>query len=143
MIGCETEICKGSWLRNLQNQRERENAKKANADEEATAEEEREAPVLLVTQVNTVLHTIFSNVEFYIKNQQVYNSNGLYEHNYYTSNNFKKDTSENKVVLHCGWYDYEEVRVEIMEAVLSEISFTMRRKMLSGPGGFMLYLNWG
>ena len=39
---------------------------------------EREAPVRLVTHVNNILHSIFSNVEVYINNQQIYNSNELY-----------------------------------------------------------------
>ena len=47
--------------------------------EEAKAEEE-DAPVPLVTHVNNILHSIFSNVEVYISNHQIYNSNGLYAH---------------------------------------------------------------
>ena len=39
------------------------------ADEEQTVEEE--APVPLVTHVNNILHSIFSNVEVYINNQQI------------------------------------------------------------------------
>ena len=42
--------------------------------------EEYEAPVPLLIHVNNTLHSIFSNVEVYIKNQQFYNSNGLYAH---------------------------------------------------------------
>ena len=37
-------------------------------------DEEGEPPVLLVTQVNNILHSIYSNVEVYINNQQKYNS---------------------------------------------------------------------
>ena len=48
-------------------------------EEEETAEEE---PVPLATNVNNILHSIFSNVEEYINNQQIYNSNGLYAHNF-------------------------------------------------------------
>ena len=75
----------------------------------------------------------------YINNQQIYNSNGLYAHKSYISNNFKGAIPEHKGVLHCESYDYEELLDEIMEAHLSEPSFTKRMKMLSRPDGFMLY----
>ena len=101
--------------------------------------DEEEAPVPLVTHVNNILHSIFSNVEVYINNQQICNSNGLYAHKSYISNNFKGAISEYKGVLHCEGYDYEEFPDEIMEAPLSEPFFTRRMKMLSRPDGFMLY----
>ena len=56
----------------------KEHKEEAKADEVETAEEE--APVPLVTHVNNILHSVFSNVEVYIKNQQIYNCNGLYAH---------------------------------------------------------------
>ena len=79
----------------------------------------------------------------YINNQQIYNSNGLYAHKSYISNNFKGAISEYKGVLHCEVYDYEEFPDEILEAPLSEPFFTRRMKMLSRPDGFMLYGNLG
>ena len=109
----------------------------AKAEEEQTAEEE--APVPLATHVNNILHSIFCNVEVYINNEQIYNSNGLYAHKSYISNNFKGAISEYKRVLHCEGYDYEELLDEIMEGPLSEPFFTSRRKMLCRPDGFMLY----
>ena len=33
-----------------------------------------------LTHVNNLLHSLFSNCEVYVNNQQVYNSNGLYGH---------------------------------------------------------------
>ena len=119
---------------------EKEHKEEAKAEEEETAEEEA---VPLVTQVNKILQSIFSNVEVYINNQKIYNSNGLYAHKSYISNNFKGAISENKGVLHCEGYDYEEFLDEIMEAPLSEPFFTKRMKMLSRPDGFMLYGNLG
>ena len=74
-----------------------------------------------------------------MNNQQIYNSNGLYAHKSYISNNFKGAISGNKGVLHCKGYDYEEFLDEIMEAPLSEPFFTRRMKMLSRPDGFVLY----
>ena len=65
----------------------KEHKEEAKAEEEETAEEEASVP--LVTHVNNILHSIFSNVEVYINNQQNYNSIGLYAHKSYISNNFK------------------------------------------------------
>ena len=114
----------------------KEHKEEAKAEEEETADEE---PVPLATHVNNILHSIFSNVEVYINNQQIYNSNGFYVHKSYISNNFKRTISEYKGVLHCEGYDYEEFPDEIMEAPLSEPFFTRRMKILSRPDGFMLY----
>ena len=50
-------------------------------------EEEEEEP--RVTSVINIMHSIFSNVEVYISNQQIYKSNGLYAHKFYISNNLK------------------------------------------------------
>ena len=100
----------------------KEHKEEAKTEEEETAEDE-ESPVPLVTHVNNILHSIFSNVEVYINNQQIYNSNGLYAHKSYISNNFKGAISEYKGVLHCEGYDYEEFPDEIMEAPLSEPFF--------------------
>ena len=108
----------------------------AKAKAEETAEED--APIPFVNHVHNILHSIISNVEVYINNQQIYNSNGLYAHKCFISNNFKGAISEFKEVLHCEGYDYEEFPDEIMEALLSEPFFTRRMKMLSRPDGFML-----
>ena len=75
---------------------------------------EEDAPVPLVTHANDILHSTFSNVEVYINNQKIYNSNGLYAHKSYISNNFKGAMSEYKGVLHCQGYDYGEFLDEIM-----------------------------
>ena len=64
--------------------------------------------VARVTYVNNIMHSTFSNVEVYINNQQNYNSNGLYAHKSYISNNFKAAITEYKGVLHCEGYDYEQ-----------------------------------
>ena len=115
----------------------KEHKEEAKAEEGETAEED--APVPLTTNVNNILHSTFSNVEMYINNQQIYNSNGFYAHKSYISNNFKGTFSQYKGVLHCEGYDYEEFPDEIMEAPLSESFFTRRMKMLNIPDGFMLY----
>ena len=68
-------------------------------------DDDQEEEVARVTYVNNIMHSIFSNVEVYINNQQIYNSNGLYAHKSYISNNFKAVISEYKGVLHCESYD--------------------------------------
>ena len=73
--------------------------------ETADNSDQEEEEVARVTYVNNIMRSIFSNVEVYINNQQIYNSNGLYAHKSYISNNFKAVISEYKGVLHCEGYD--------------------------------------
>ena len=54
------------------------------------------------------MHSVFSNVEVYINNQQIYNSKGLCVHKSYISNNFKGVITEYKGILHCEGYVYEQ-----------------------------------
>ena len=74
----------------------------------------------------------------YINNQQIDNSNGLYAHKSYISNNFKTAISEYKGVLHCEGYDYEQDPEDISKPQPDPF-FTRRMKLLSRPDGFMLY----
>ena len=85
------------------------------------------------------MHSIFSNVEVYINNQQIYNSNGLYAHKSYISNNFKGAISEYKSVLHCEGYDFAENPDDIQDSLLSDPFFSRRMKMLLRSDGFALY----
>ena len=57
-------------------------------------DDEEEEEVARVTYVNNIMHSIFSNVEVYINNQQIYESNGLYANKSHISNNFKAAISE-------------------------------------------------
>ena len=82
--------------------------------------------------------SIFSNVEVYVNSQQIYNSNGLYAHKSYISNNFKAAISEYKGVLHCEVYDCEQ-DLEVISNPLPEPFFTRRMKLLSKSDGFMFY----
>ena len=84
------------------------------------------------------MHSIFSNLEVYIKNQQIYISNGLYAHKSYISNNFKPAIFEYKIVLHCGSY-YSEQDSEDFTNPLQNMFFTRTMKLLSKPDGSMLY----
>ena len=101
-------------------------------------DEEEDDEVARVTYVSNILHSIFSNVEVYINNQQIYNSNGLYVHKSYISNNFKAAISEHKGVLNCEGYDYEKNPEDINNS-LPDPFFTRRMKLLSRPDGFMFF----
>ena len=72
-----------------------------------------------ITHVNNILHSIFSNVELYINNRQIYNSNGLYAHKSHLSNNFKSTLIDCKGVLHCEVYDYEREPENLLEGPFS------------------------
>ena len=86
--------------------------KKEHTDESVvfteTCDDEEEEEVARVTYVNNIMPSIISNKELYINNQQIYTSHGLYAHKSYISNNFKAAISEQKEVLHCEGYDYEQ-----------------------------------
>ena len=85
------------------------------------------------------MHSIFSNVEVYINNQQIYSSIGLYAHKSYISDNFKAAISDYKGVLHCEGYDYEQ-DLKDFNNPLPDPFLTRRLKLLSRrPDGFMLY----
>ena len=96
-------------------------------------EENEEVPH--ITHVINILHSIFSNAELYLNNHQVYNSNGLYAHNSHISKNFKSTLSDDKGVLHCEGYDYEDDPENLVEGPF----FTRRMKLFSRPDGLMLY----
>ena len=106
--------------------------------ETGTDDDKEEEEVSRVTYVNNIMHSIFSNVVVYINNQQIYNSNGLYAHKSYISNNFKAAISEYKGVLHCEGYEYPQDPEDISNPLLDPF-FTRRMKLLSRPDGFMLY----
>ena len=91
--------------------------------------------VISITHVNNILQSIFSDGELYINNHQIYNSNGLYAHKSYTSNNFESTLPDCQGALHCEGYDYEE---DPENLVLGPF-FTRRMKLYSSPEVFMLY----
>ena len=61
-----------------------------------------------LTHVNNILHSLFSNCEVYLNNQQVYNSNGLYGHTALISNEFNASTRNNKGILAFHGYEFEK-----------------------------------
>ena len=100
--------------------------------------DDEEEKVARVTYVNNKMHSVFSNVEVYINNQQIYNCNGLYARKSYISNNFKAAISEYKRVLNCEGYDYEQDPEDITNPQPGPF-FTRRMKLLRRPDVFMLY----
>ena len=80
VMGPSYETCNTKQLRKVHEE-------DANLDVET--EEEQEVPVPLVTHVKSIMHSIFSIVEVYINNQQKYNSNGLYEKNFFLFEQFQ------------------------------------------------------
>ena len=106
--------------------------------ETETNDEAKQEEVARVTYVNNIMLSIFSNVEVYINSQQIYNSNGLYAHKFYISNNYRAAISEYKGVLHCEGYEHEQDPEDICKP-LPDPFFTRRMKLLSRPEGFMLY----
>ena len=107
-----------------------------------TGDDENEEEVARVFYVNNIMHSIFSNVDVYINNQQIYNSKGLYAHKSYISHNFEAPISEYKGVLHCEGYYYEQDPEDISNP-LPDPFFTRRMKLLSRADGFMLYCKLG
>ena len=89
------------------------------------------------------MHSNFPNVKVYINNQQIYNSNGLYAHKSYISDNFKGAISEYKCVLQCGGYEFEANPDNIQESLMSDPFVSRRLKMLVRSDGFTLYGNLG
>ena len=106
--------------------------------ETGTDEEEEQQEIVRVNYVNNIMHSIFSNVEMYINNQQIYNSNGLYAHKSYISNNFKAVICEYKGVLLCEGYNYQQDPDDISN-LLPDPFFTRSMKLRSRPDDFMMY----
>ena len=105
----------------------------------ANDEEEDTSSVPLLTYVNNIMLSIFSNVEVYINNQQIYKFNGLYAHKSYVSNNFKGAISEYRAVLHCKGYDFGANPDDIEDSPLFDPFFSRRLQMPLRSEGFTLY----
>ena len=74
------------------------NGHKEEAKNKIETEEDQEAPVLLVSFVDNILHSIFAILEVYINKQQIYKTNGLFANKVYICNNFKGAICEYKKV---------------------------------------------
>ena len=61
-----------------------------------------------LTHVNKLLHSLFSYCEVYLKNEQVYTSNGLYGHKALISQAFNASTRNSEGILACHDYEFEK-----------------------------------
>ena len=52
-----------------------------------------------LTHFKNILHSLFSNCEVYLNNQQLYNSNGLYGHKVLNSNETNASKRNNEGIL--------------------------------------------
>ena len=102
------KFVKGSGYDTYESQEKKKEHKDESVVFTETGDDADEEEVARVTSVNNKIHSIFSKVEVYINNQQIYNSSGLYAHKSDISNNFKAAISEYKGVLLCDGYDYEQ-----------------------------------
>ena len=112
------------------------------ADEEV-GKKDWGAAIFLLIQLKNILHSFSSNVEVYINNLQLYNSDGIYAHKAYISKNFKGDITDYNRVVHRKVYDYAEFFDQLMEAHLSETFSQGEGKNLVDPMVFCCMLNWG
>ena len=89
-----------------------------------------------LTHVNNLLHSLFSNCEVYLNNQQVYNSNGLYGHKALISNEFNASTKNNEGILARHGYEFEKDPSDY-----EKIPFIDREEELLLKDGITLYGN--
>ena len=101
----------------------KEHKEEAKAEEEEMAEED--APVPLVTHVNNILHSIFSNA---------------HKSNIY--NNFKGAISENKGVLHCEGTTMKDFLMKLWKRLCLKLFSQGERKRLADPIPSCCMVNW-
>ena len=137
-LGLKLKFVKGRGYNTYESKEKKKEHKDESAVFTETGYDEEEEDLARVTYVNNIMHSIISNVEVYINNQQIYNSNGLYAHKFYISNNFKRAITEYKGVLHCEGYEHSQDPEDITNPLPDPI-FTSEMKMLSRPDGYKWY----
>ena len=140
-LALKVKLVKGRGYDTHKSKEAKEEHKNEEQPTEAAANDEEDDTnsVPLLTYVNNIMHSIFSNEQVYINIQQIYYSNGLYAQKSYLSNNFKGAIAEYKVVLHCEGYDFEANSYDFQDSPLSDPFFSRRLKMLLRIDGFTLY----
>ena len=126
---CDYETCNNKETK-------KEHKEKTKFEEEQTAQE---APVPPVNNVSNILNSIISNVEVYINNQKIYNSNGLHALKPYISYNFKGAISEYKEFCNARGTTLKNFLMNFLKRLCLNFFFTRRMKLLSRPDGFLLY----
>ena len=107
---------------------------------EATGDkkEKKDARVTLVTHVNKVLPSVFSNVDVYINNQQTYNSYGLYLLESYISNSFEAANFDYKGYLQRNGFDHADILGNTIKTAFFN-PFSTGTKMLRRLDDFVFY----
>ena len=141
-LALKLKLVKGRGYDTYESKEEKKEHKDESVVFTETGDDGEEEEVARVTYVNKIMHSILSNVEVFINNQQIYNSKGLYAHESYISNNLKAAISEYKGILHCEVFDHKH-DLEDISPCLVDPFFTRRMKLLSRPDGFVLYGNLG
>ena len=135
-LALKLKFVKGRGYDTYKSKEKKKEHKDESVDFTETGDDDEELARL--SYVNNKMNSIFSNVEMYINNQQIYNSNGLYAHKSYISNNFKGAITEYKGVLLCEGHDSEQDAEDITDPLHDPFS-TGRMKLLSRADGFMSY----
>ena len=76
-----------------------------------------------VNIVNNTSPSLFSNVEVFLSNDQVYTSNGLYPHKALISNEFSHTRGTKESTIQCHGYNYEpnpDRHVQVHAHILSK-----------------------
>ena len=85
-LALKVKFVKGRAYDTYESKEKKKEHKDESVDFTETGDDDsEEEEVARVTYVNNIMHSIFSKVEVYINNQQIYNSNGLYAHKSYIS----------------------------------------------------------
>ena len=82
VLALKLKLFKGSGDDTYESKQKKEHKHASVVFTETGDDEEEQEEIARATYVNNIMHSIFSNVEVYINNQQIYKSNGLYAHNF-------------------------------------------------------------
>ena len=105
--------------------------------------EEEESPVPLVTHLNIILHSNFSNAKVYIKYQQIYNSNGLYAHKSYIAINLKRPSLNAREVCTARKTTRDNLMIRLWKHFFRNLFSQGERKCFVDPMALRCMVNWG
>ena len=112
-------------------------------DEEATEEEKQEAPVFLVVQVLNILLSIFSDVEKYINNHQIYNCNWLYANKFCNSKNFKGPSLNTREFCTVRVKTMKNLRMKVWKHFCLKFFSQGEWNCVANPRASCCIVNWG
>ena len=88
--------------------------------------------------MSNILHSIFSFVEFYVTNRQIYNSNGLCAQKSYTSKNLMEPAPKTKDFCTVKCLTLKNLLMTLKDTLSDPIPLN-RMEWLSRPDGFKLF----